>query len=106
MGRRRIIRPYQNRGHTKIAGTASEYNIGSASFIRIDVPETESQPAFTRIVNPSAVYAINPVTEEVARQMAKQLDEAPIQAWDIRRMQQKLLALKESETEEEPEMEF
>lgn len=86
-------------GHTRMAGKVSEQTIGSASFIRIDVPETNMQPAFTRIVNPSAVYAINPVTEEVAIDMAQRLDEKPINAWDIRKMQEKLMALKEPERE-------
>ncbi len=87
-------------GHSRMAGLVSEQTIGSASFIRIDVPETAQQPAFSRIVNPSAIYAINPVTEEVAIQMARQLNEKPIQAWDIRTMQQKLMALKQTEEEE------
>lgn len=82
-------------GHTRMAGTVTEQTIGSASFIRIDVPETEQQPKFTRIVNPSAVYAINPVTKDVMLHMADQISEKPIDSWDIREMQKKLLALKE-----------
>lgn len=83
-------------GHTRVAGKVSEYQIGGASFIRIDVPETELQPAFSRIVHPNAVYAINPTTEEVVIQAAKMYDQKPLDAWDIRRMQEKLLALKEA----------
>lgn len=49
-------------GHNKVAGKVSEQNMGSFTFCRIDVPETPQQPAFTRFVNPSAIYAINPVT--------------------------------------------
>ena len=83
-------------GHTRISGTVTEQTIGSASFIRVDVPETKKQPEFTRILNPSAIYAINPVTEEVMNEMAEQIQQMPIQSWDIRQMQKKLLALKES----------
>ena len=49
-------------GHQRMAGKVTEHNWGSSTFVRIDVPETKHQPKFTRIVNPSAVYAINPVT--------------------------------------------
>lgn len=71
-------------GHNRMAGKVSEQTIGGSSFIRIDVPETQRQPAFTRIINPSAVYAINPITEEVMNELAKSFNNAPIQEWDIR----------------------
>ncbi len=84
-------------GHQRIAGKVSEQSIGVATFVRIDVPETSQQPKFTRIVNPSAIYAINPVTEEVMIQMAEMITSKPIDAWDIREMHQKLLALKQAD---------
>lgn len=83
-------------GHQRIAGRVSEQSIGVATFIRIDVPETTQQPKFTRIVNPSAIYAINPVTEEVMLQMSEMVTAKPIDSWDIQTMQRKLMALKES----------
>lgn len=91
-------------GHQRIAGKVTEQTVGSSTFIRIDVPETDSQPPFTRIVNPSAVYALNPVTEEVMIHMAQHLQQKPIEAWDIRKMTDKLLQLKEAKEpwEEQP----
>ena len=83
-------------GHQKVAGTVTEHAFGSATFIRIDVPETKEQPKFTRFVNPSSIYAINPVTEEVMLQMAERLNEKPIDRWDIREMNKKLLAVENS----------
>lgn len=83
-------------GHSRMAGTVTEQTIGSASFIRIDVPETSQQPKFTRIVNPSAVYAINPVTEDVMIEMADRISEKPIDSWDIHKMSEKLMALREA----------
>ena len=68
--------------------------IASATFIRIDVPETDRQPKFTRIMNPSAIYVINSVTEEVMLEMAKQIQNKPIDSWDIQEMQKKLLELR------------
>jgi len=87
-------------GHQRISGRVSEQSIGVATFIRIDVPETTQQPKFTRIVNPSAIYAINPVTEEVMLSMAEMITAKPIDAWDIREMQSKLLALNKNNEED------
>ena len=81
-------------GHQRIAGKVTEQTVGSSTFIRIDVPETDAQPSFSRIVNPSAIYALNPVTEEVMKEMARGIQQKPIEAWDIRKMQEKLLQLK------------
>lgn len=86
-------------GHQRMAGLVTEQTLGSASFVRIDVPETENQPKFSRLLNPSAIYAINPVTEEVMLAMAENLDKKPIDSWDVREMQKKLLALKPGEIE-------
>lgn len=71
-------------GHQRMAGKVTEQSIGGASFIRIDVPETSRQPGFSRILNPSSIYAINPITLEAMTEMAASLDKAPLQAWDIR----------------------
>jgi len=71
-------------GHTRIAGEVTEQTIAGGAMVRIDVPETETSPGFTRIVNVNAIYAINPMTEEMASSIAGQLNVKPIQAWDIR----------------------
>lgn len=71
-------------GHQRIAGKVTEQTIGNAAFLRIDVPETASQPGFSRLLNPSAIYAINPITLEAMEELARNLDKAPLQAWDIR----------------------
>ena len=80
-------------GHTKMVGKITEQSIGPATFVRVDVPETEKSPAFTRLLNPSAIYAINPVTEEVMGYMAKSFDQQPIASWDLQKMNEKLLSI-------------
>lgn len=80
-------------GHQKIAGTVTEHSFGPSTFLRIDVPETNSQPAFTRLVNPSAIYAINPVTKDVMLHLVKSIQAKPIESWDIQKMHEKLLAM-------------
>lgn len=77
-------------GHQRIAGRVYEKQIGGSSFLAIDIPETESQPSFTRIINPSAIYDIFPVTEEVARAQAEGINSKPIEAWDIRKFMEKV----------------
>ena len=79
-------------GHQKMAGKISEHVL-AGNFIRIDVPETKKQAAYSRMVNPSAVYAINPVTETVARSMAERYQTKPLDAWDISEMYQRLQAM-------------
>ena len=72
-------------GHQKIAGLVSEQQLGGASFIRVDVPETSVNPAFTRTLNPSAVYAFNWTTKEVATKYAEQLRAKPVTIFDIKK---------------------
>lgn len=88
-------------GHQKMAGKVTEHNFGTATFVKVSVPETNEQPAYDRLLNPSAIYAINPVTEEVANEMAKQFQQRPIESWDIRKMNEKLLSLKSSDNHDD-----
>lgn len=100
-------------GHTRIAGRCTEQNIAGTNMLRIDVPETEGQPAFTKFFGSSAIYAINPVDEVTARHLAEQLDKKPIDSWDIKKFMEKnnqlLLAgsksnsNSENDDEEDPE---
>lgn len=51
--------------------------------LRVDVPETETQPAFTRLFGSAAIYAINPVDEATAKHYAERLSVKPIESWNI-----------------------
>jgi hypothetical protein len=73
-------------GHSKIAGRCTEQNIAGTNMLRIDVPETPTQPAFTRFFGSAAIYAINPVDESSAKFCAEQLQMKPIQSWDVKEM--------------------
>ena len=70
-------------GHNRIAGKCSEQNIAGNNFLRVDVPTTSKQSGFARFLSASAIYAINPVTEEVARQIADNLQIQPVNVWDV-----------------------
>src|SRR5690606_38621670 len=76
-------------GHAKIAGRCTEHNIAGTNMLRVDVPETETQPAFTRFLGSSAIYAINPIDEATARTMADRLAVKPIDSWNISEVMKK-----------------
>lgn len=70
-------------GHAKIAGMCTEQNIAGTNMLRVDVPETDEQPAFTRFFGSAAIYSINPVDEQTARAMALKIEALPITSYDI-----------------------
>jgi hypothetical protein len=75
-------------GHQQIVGRVTETNIAGGAFIRVDVPKLagdDPSPAYTRFFNPSAVYSINPVEEQVARAMLTQarFRNEPVNAYSL-----------------------
>lgn len=70
-------------GHQTYAGLVIEQAIGGASFVRIDVPECDGLPAFSKCFGAGSIYCITPVTEEVARLRAKSLRQAPLSIYDL-----------------------
>lgn len=94
-------------GHAKIAGKCSEQNIAGTNMLRVDVPETKDQPAFTRFLGSGAIYAINPVDETTATIAAQSLSVAPISVWQGETFTKKFLeskpALTNGESLEEDE---
>jgi hypothetical protein len=59
-------------GHARYAGTISEHTIGGCSFVRVDIPEIGKEPAFTKLFGQGAIYSITPVSEQIARAVARQ----------------------------------
>lgn len=70
-------------GHSRIAGRVTEQTVGGCSFVRVDVPQIDDAPAFTKLYGNAAIYAISPVTEEIAVAAAKSYRVAPISPYDI-----------------------
>jgi hypothetical protein len=79
-------------GHRKLAGEVSEAVIAGAHMLRIDVPKPP--PAITgsttQFYSASAIYAISPVTEEIARAASRSYQPAPINRWEIPEMHRAL----------------
>lgn len=73
-------------GHTRIAGRVTEQVIGGCSFVRVDVPKTDSNQSFTKLFGQGAIYAISFVDEETAIGVAAMLNEKPIDVWSARKM--------------------
>lgn len=76
-------------GHSKIAGRCTEQNIADTNMLRVDVPETTHNPAFTRLIGSQAIYAIHPMDEASVRFHAEQLEKTPMQSWDVKAMLKK-----------------
>jgi hypothetical protein len=81
-------------GHSRMAGKCSEQNIAGANMLRVDVPETNANPAFTRFYGASSIYSISPVTEDIAKVYAERLNEMPIESWDIHKYMEKVKLIK------------
>ncbi len=71
-------------GHTVLAGQVSKCEIGD--FVQINIPQVDAMPAWSKMVNPKAIYAITPCTEEVARSKAESIKQMPIDRWDTEQL--------------------
>lgn len=72
-------------GHQKMAGHVTQAPIGD--FLRVDVYDAtgdEVEILYTRLINPKAIYAINPVSREVALAVGKQFAKPPVARWEMR----------------------
>lgn len=76
-------------GHTQIAGRVTEASIGGCSFLRVDVPEVNGRPAFTKYYGNGAIYSMTPCSEEIARAAVEEIRPAPITVY-MPRLQQQL----------------
>lgn len=72
-------------GHRKLGGYVREATIAGAPFVRVDVPAADPLLAgATQFYSPGSVYAITPCTEELARSLARSMQPAPVQTWELR----------------------
>lgn len=62
-------------GHQRIAGYVSEVEIAGHGMIRVDVPDTGERPRYSKVYGPSAIYAITPCEEELAKRVAHELEQ-------------------------------
>ncbi len=79
-------------GHQKISGKVSEQTIGGNGFIRVDVPQTTRRDGFTKFYGGGAIYAMTPVSEQVAKLMAERLQSEPVSEYTLSQELQKMLS--------------
>lgn len=71
-------------GHQRYVGRVSEETIAGTGFVRIDIPSTGPEhPEWTKLIGPSSIYAITPVSEEIARQLCDNNPKRPVQAYEL-----------------------
>lgn len=70
-------------GRQVVAGLVTEVTIAGSGFLRVDVPVTSTQPAWSRLISPQAIYAITPTKEDVATARAESLRVKPLHEWDL-----------------------
>lgn len=73
-------------GHQRIAGKVTEQNVFGTALMRVDVPEVEGRPGFTKFYGASAIYAVTPVEEQVVRALAQAYDVRPVEEWRLRHL--------------------
>lgn len=72
-------------GHQRYVGHVTEQVVAGTGFVRIDVPAEDGSVAFTKLIGAASIYAISPVSEHVAREMAKRSEKTPIAEYDLPR---------------------
>jgi hypothetical protein len=77
-------------GHQRIVGKVSEATLAGGAFLRVDVPQIGPDKAFTRFYGPSAIYAISPVTEEIARGLIAQHRHEPVSRFELPQIAEKV----------------
>lgn len=70
-------------GHNQIAGHVSDVSMFGTSMMRVDVPNIGDAPGYTKFFGGSAIYAVTPTTEKIARIAAEKLDVRPVAAWVV-----------------------
>lgn len=68
-------------GHKTLAGLVSKSEMLGQALLRIDVPATTAQPAFTQLYGDKAIYSVTFVSEEVAKKTAEAVQMNPINVY-------------------------
>lgn len=75
-------------GHVRFAGHVEETTLAGAGVLKVDVPDAvddagRSHPAFTQFVSPASLYRLTPVTEEIARSVARHERPSAVHKWEL-----------------------
>ncbi len=70
-------------GRQVIAGYVSEQVIAGAAMLRVDVPATETTPAYTKYYGGTAIYGITPTDAAMVQRAVDRLRPRPVEPWII-----------------------
>jgi hypothetical protein len=77
-------------GHQKMVGLVRETKLAGAGFLQVDSLDAEGKFTFSRYLGPSAIYAINPISKELAEELAKKYQPPPVNAFDVPQLRDKI----------------
>jgi hypothetical protein len=77
-------------GHQKMVGLVRETKLAGQGFLQVDSLDTDGNFPFSRYLGPSAIYAINPISKEPAQELAKTYQPAPVHAFDVPQLRDKI----------------
>jgi hypothetical protein len=60
-------------GHQQIAGYVTTVVIGTSAMLRVEIPEIDTDPGYTRFYGLGAIYSLTLVTEALARAALRSL---------------------------------
>ena len=70
-------------GHQRFVGLVTEEVIAGQGFIRVDIPKTDKNHAWSKLIGPSSIYAITPVEKNIAMAMANNLGKRAIEPYQL-----------------------
>lgn len=77
-------------GHNRIVGKCTEAIVAGCPLLRVDVPAVDHNPAFTRFYGTPAIYAISPISEEIARQLIANNRNEPVSRFELPMLAEKV----------------
>jgi hypothetical protein len=70
-------------GHQRYAGLVTDFTLGGAALIRVDVPEVDGRPAFTKLIAPGSLFCITPCSKEAVYEACQQFRARPFSTFDL-----------------------
>lgn len=70
-------------GHNRFIGRVTEQVIAGTGFVRVDIPSHGKDREFTKILSTGSIYAITPVSEDIARSMAGRVRQEPVHPYEL-----------------------
>jgi hypothetical protein len=70
-------------GHQRIVGKVTEATIGGCAFLRVDVPASETESAYTKYYGNGAIYSMTPIAENIAMGLLERIRPRPMSVYDL-----------------------